>query len=153
MKCRVCLRQRRGFGHFERRSRPPVGAVFHADWRFCSRRCQNIFHAIYEQWIRSSQNVTTPLEKLMIDPSEAERHAMRRCLHPFGNVADTIGFKKPLGEYSEDDALRVIDAIVTAYTEAVTNHHEATHFPSAFFAPVESKSMPRENESLDDLIF
>ena len=89
----------------------------------------------------------------MIDPSDTERAAMRQCLKPFGNIAETIGFKKPLGEYSEDDALRVIDAIVTAYTEAITNHHEATQFPSVFVAPVQSKSIPQDDEVFhDDLI-
>lgn len=40
-----------------------------------------------------------------------------------------IGFSKPLGDYSETEALRVIDAIVTRYTEAMVEHHEASKFP------------------------
>lgn len=65
----------------------------------------------------------------MIDASEIERAAMRACLKNFGSAAATIGFEKPLGAYSEHEALQVIDAIVTGYTEAMVVHHEATQFP------------------------
>jgi hypothetical protein len=36
---------------------------------------------------------------------------------------------KPLGDYSEAEALQVIDAIVTCYTDAMVAHHEATKYP------------------------
>ena len=62
----------------------------------------------------------------MFDPSEIELAAMRRCLKSFGEAAGEIGFDKPLGAYSEAEALRVIDAIVTGYTQAMVEHHEAT---------------------------
>ena len=65
----------------------------------------------------------------MIDPSDAELAAMRKCLRFFGEAAAEIGFAKPLGEYSEAEALQVIDAIVTGYTEAMVEHHEATKYP------------------------
>jgi len=65
----------------------------------------------------------------MIDPSDVELAAMKKCLRSFGEVAEEIGFSKPLGDYSEAEALRVIDAIVTCYTEAMVEHHEATRFP------------------------
>ena len=65
----------------------------------------------------------------MIDASDVERAAMRQCLKAFGEAAGEIGFVKPLGEYSEAEALRVIDAIVTCYTDAMAAHHEATKFP------------------------
>ncbi len=54
----------------------------------------------------------------MIDPSDIELAAMRKCLKSFGEAAGEIGFTKPLGNYSEAEALQVIDAIVTCYTEA-----------------------------------
>ena len=65
----------------------------------------------------------------MIDPSDIEKAAMKTCLKAFGEAAGEIGFGKPLGDYSEVEALRVIDAIVTFYTEAMVEHHEATKFP------------------------
>jgi hypothetical protein len=65
----------------------------------------------------------------MIDPSDVELAAMRSCLKAFGEAAGAIGFTKPLGDYSEAEALRVIDAIVTCYTDAMVVHHEATKFP------------------------
>ena len=65
----------------------------------------------------------------MIDPSDIELGAMRKCLKSFGEAASEIGFDKPLGHYSEAEALQVVDAIVTCYTEAMVEHHEATKFP------------------------
>ena len=65
----------------------------------------------------------------MIDPSDIEIASMKKCLKAFGEAAGEIGFTKPLGDYSEAEALRVIDAIVTRYTEAMVEHHEATKFP------------------------
>lgn len=65
----------------------------------------------------------------MIDPSDAERAAMKTCLKAFGEAASEIGFAKPLGDYAEAEALRVIDAIVTCWTQAMAAHHEATKFP------------------------
>ena len=47
----------------------------------------------------------------------------------FGEAAGEIGFDKPLGSYSEAQALLVIDAIVTCYTDAMVEHHEETKFP------------------------
>ena len=65
----------------------------------------------------------------MIDPSDVELTAMRHCLKAFGEAADEIGFTKPLGDYSEAEALRVIDAIVTCWSDAMVAHHEATKYP------------------------
>ena len=53
----------------------------------------------------------------MIDPSDVELAAMRHCLKAFGEAAGEIGFTKPLGDYSEAEALRVIDAIVTCWSD------------------------------------
>nr|WP_275760736.1 DUF6511 domain-containing protein [Ralstonia pseudosolanacearum] len=55
----------------------------------------------------------------MPETTAQQRAAMRRCLRPFGQVAGEIGFDKPLAHYAEDEALRVIEAIVSAYTEAM----------------------------------
>ena len=50
-------------------------------------------------------------EVAMIDPSDVELAAMKKCLRPFGEAAGGIGFDKPLGAYSEAEALRVIDRL------------------------------------------
>jgi hypothetical protein len=89
----------------------------------------NTFHAMYGNWRRAREEVSLPKGALMIDPSDVELAAMRRCLRYFGEAAQSIGFDKPLGEYSEAQALSVIDAIVTGYSQAMADHHEATRFP------------------------
>ncbi|MFN7159728.1 MAG: DUF6511 domain-containing protein [Erythrobacter cryptus] len=68
-------------------------------------------------------------EVAMIDPSDVELAAMKKCLKAFGEAASEIGFDKPLSAYSEAEALAVIDAIVTCYTEAMVAHHEEAKFP------------------------
>lgn len=129
MKCWVCKRQARGYGHADLRH--PVGDArrYPMDWVFCSRRCQQAFHALYGQWLRVRDGRPPLGEVAMIDPSDVELAAMRKCLKAFGEAASEIGFEKPLGAYSEAEALQVIDAIVTCYTEAMVEHHEATKYP------------------------
>jgi hypothetical protein len=51
---------------------------------------------------------------------------MRQCLKAFGEAAGEIGFDKPLGDYSEAEALQVIDAIVTCYTDAMARTTRAS---------------------------
>ena len=65
----------------------------------------------------------------MIDPSDVELAAMKSCLKAFGEAASEIGFTKPLGDYSEAEALQVIDAIVTCWTDAMVAHHEVSKYP------------------------
>ena len=65
----------------------------------------------------------------MIDPSDVELSAMKTCLKAFGEAAGEIGFTKPLGDYSEAEALQVIDAIVTCWTDAMVAHHEVSKYP------------------------
>ena len=129
MKCWVCKRQARGYGHSDLRH--PVGDArrYPIDWVFCSRRCQQAFHALYGQWLRVQEGRTPKTEVAMIDPSDVELAAMRTCLKAFGAAAEEIGFDKPLGHYSEAEALAVIEAIVTAWTEAMVAHHEASKYP------------------------
>lgn len=129
MKCWICKRQARGYGHADLRH--PVGDArrYPMDWVFCSRRCQQAFHALYGQWRRVQEGYIDKTEVAMIDPSEVERAAMRACLKAFGAAAEAIGFDKPLGAYSEAEALQVIDAIVTGYTDAMVAHHEASKYP------------------------
>lgn len=56
----------------------------------------------------------------MVDPTAMETAAMKACLRPFGEAAGEIGFDKPLGHYSEAEALAVVNAIVTTYLEVMS---------------------------------
>ncbi|NWG75303.1 MAG: hypothetical protein HXY24_11955 [Rubrivivax sp.] len=96
---------------------------------FCSRRCQEAFHALYGNWLRVREGRTDIKGVAMIDPTDAELAAMKKCLKAFGEAAGEIGLTKPLGDYAEAEAMQVIDAIVTCYTEAMVEHHETTKFP------------------------
>ena len=124
-KCWVCQRQARGYGHSDNRFKPGDGRRYPLDWVFCSLRCQNLFHQLYGQTLTAEERG----ERLMIDASEIEMAAMRSCLRAFGSAAERIGFDKPLGAYSETEAMTVIDAIVTRYSEALTEHHEQAIAP------------------------
>ena len=128
-KCWVCQRQARGFGHSDNRHRIGDPRRYPIDWVFCSSRCQDVFHTLYGNWLRVKDGGKRIGEVAMIDPSDVELAAMRKCLKSFGEAAGEIGFAKPLGDYSEAEALRVIDAIVTCYTDAMVEHHEETKFP------------------------
>jgi hypothetical protein len=129
VKCWVCTRQARGFGHTDNQHGIGNPRRYPIDWVFCSQRCQNVFHAMYGNWLKAKDEPGKRREVVMIDPSDIEIASMKKCLKPFGEAAGEIGFTKPLGDYSEAEALRVIDAIVTRYTEAMVEHHEATKFP------------------------
>ena len=129
MKCWVCKRQARGFGHTDNQHGVGNPRRYPIDWVFCSQRCQNVFHAMYGNWLKAKDEPGKRREVVMIDPSDIEIASMKKCLKAFGETAGEIGFTKPLGDYSEAEALRVIDAIVTRYTEAMVEHHEATKFP------------------------
>lgn len=131
-KCWVCQRQARGFGHLDGRYRIADPRRYPLDWVFCSRRCQDIFHTLYGRRLAAEERG----EALMIDASEIERAAMRDCLKAFGAAAEAIGFNKPLSAYSEAEAMTVIDAIVTRYTEALAEHHEQASTPPLRGVPV-----------------
>ena len=65
----------------------------------------------------------------MVDPTAMESAAMKACLRPFGEAAGEIGFDKPLGHYSEAEALAALppgvnpDAVVPLEPVA----HSLTH--------------------------
>jgi hypothetical protein len=129
MKCWVCKRQARGYGHSDIRFKHVDPRHYVMDWVFCSRRCQDVFHQMYGNWQRVQEGRIDKTEVAMIDPSDVELGAMKKCLKAFGEAAGEIGFAKPLGDYAEAEAMRVIDAIVTCYTDAMVEHHEATKYP------------------------
>ena len=129
MRCWICTRETRGFLATDPRF--PIGDPrrYPWDWVFCSRRCQQRFQARYRAWVRVQQGRLAAREAAVVDPTDVERAALRQCLKFFGEAAGEIGFEKPLGAYSEAEALQVIEAIVTAWTEAMAEHHAATRHP------------------------
>ena len=128
MKCWVCSRQARGYGHTENRHRVGDPRRYPVDWVFCSQRCQAAFHQCYGSWARALDH-DMPAEAAVVDATPLERAAMRRCLKFFGEAAAAIGFDKPLGAYSEVEAMSVIDAIVTAYVDEMAAQHERSKYP------------------------
>ena len=75
-----------------------------------------------------------------------EQAARHDCLKALGAAAEQIGFEIPLGQYSQAQALRVIDAIVNHYTQAMAAHHANTVHP-----PI--KEIPSvEDPFIDDAI-
>ena len=127
MKCWVCSREARGLGMTD--TRFPVGDPrrYPIDWAFCSKRCQDIFAKFYSVRVDAEDRGK---EVPVIDATELELAAIRRCLKAFGEAAGEIGFAKPLGDYSEAEALKVCDAIVSCFTDAMAEHHASTAFPA-----------------------
>ena len=128
------------------------------DWAFCSRRCQDTFHLLYGNWKRALDD-GVPEGESMVDVTPLEKAAMRKCLRFFGEVAETIGFDKPLGAYSEIEALAVIEAIVTGYVEEMAVQHETTKFPpvqmpkldAAIHDPIRDAVQASKSDALADL--
>ena len=92
MKCWVCARQARGFGHADVRFKVGHAKRYPLDWVFCSMRCQACFHRLYTAGIRLLDRQIDGKGPLItgddvIDPSEAELSAMRQCLKPLGEAA------------------------------------------------------------------
>jgi hypothetical protein len=51
--------------------------------------------------------------------------AQRACLLALGNAADAVGFAVPLAQYSQTQALHVIDAVIHAYERQQHQHSRA----------------------------
>jgi hypothetical protein len=78
----------------------------------------------------------------MVDVTPLEQAAMRLCLKFFGEAASAIGFDKPLGAYTEAQALSVIEAIVSAYVEEMAAHHERSKYPPVRISGAKAVSDP-----------
>ena len=81
----------------------------------------------------------------MVDATPLEKASLRLCLKFFGEAAGAIGFDKPLGAYTEAEALSVIEAIVTAYVDEMAAHHERAKYP-----PVRMSDTAPINDPLRD---
>ncbi len=84
---------------------------------------------MYGNWVRLKDDLVDCKGDSMLNMTEIERSAMHHCLRAFGDAAGAIGFTKPLGDYSESEALMVIDAIVTCFTQTMVEHHEKSKYP------------------------
>lgn len=105
------------------------------DWIFCSRRCQDCFHRLYAAGVRYLERegalpTAADLGVGVIDPTEAELAAMQQCLKPLGEAASEIGMDRPLSSYTQQEALQLINAVVTTYVEAMVQEHERSKYPS-----------------------
>jgi hypothetical protein len=134
MKCWVCSRQAKGFGHVDLRFKVGHPRRYPIDWIFCSRRCQDCFHRLYVVGIRTFERegrlpTHADLGPGVIDPTEAELAAMEQCLKPLGEAAGEIGMDRPLSSYTQQEALRLINAVVTTYVEAMVQEHERSKYP------------------------
>ena len=127
MKCWICSREARGFGITDTRYSIADPRRYPVDWVFCSKRCQDAFHRFYNLRIDAEDKEK---ELPMIDATAYEQDAIRRCLKAFGEAADEIGFDKPLGQYSESEALKVCDAIISCFVDAMAERHASTAFPA-----------------------
>jgi len=100
------------------------------DWTFCSQRCQACFHGLYAAGVRALEREgTLPTGVGVIDPSEAELAAMQQCLKPLGEATGDIGMDRPLSSYTQQEALALINAVVTTYVETMVQEHERSKYP------------------------
>ncbi len=126
----MCSRQAKGFGHVDFRFKVGHPRRYPIDWIFCSRRCQDCFHRLYAVGIRALEREgTLPTGDGVIDPTDAELAAMEQCLKPLGEAAGEIGMDRPLSSYTQQEALRLINAVVTTYVEAMVQEHERSKYP------------------------
>lgn len=125
MKCWICSREARGFGITDTRYAIGDARRYPARWVFCSKRCQDAFHRFYSVRVEAERKDE---ELPMIDATEFEQAAIRGCLKAFGSAAGEIGYAKPLGDYTEAEALRVVDAIVTCFVNTMADRYGSTGF-------------------------
>ncbi len=132
MECGACASAARGFGHADTRFQVGRAHRYPVDWVFCSQRCQGCFHKLYQAGVRflnRGDARITVKEGEVIDPSEVEMAAMHRCLKPLGEAANEVGMDRALSTYSQEEALLLINAVVTTYVEAMVEAHEAGKYP------------------------
>lgn len=130
MKCWICARQAKGFGHVDLRFKVGHAKRYPLGWVFCSARCQACFHSLYVAGVKAlERDGFVPRGKPVIDPSQAELDAMHMCLKPLGEAASEIGMDRPLSAYTESEAMHLINAVVNAYVQAMVQEHERSQYP------------------------
>ncbi len=109
-RCWICGKQARGFAHLDlhRPKTPPA-------WAFCSKRCQDVFHQVYGAWFKAHQHQ----KEASFMPERNPNPNLPMLLKAFGQAGEKVGFDKPLGSYSKEEAVLVIQAIIDAYLSSV----------------------------------
>lgn len=148
MQCWICKRQAQGYNHADIRFEATDPRHHPSDWVFCSRCCLERFNTLYHRWLNVHNGRLDASEVIMIDPTDVERAALRQSMKSLGEVAGAVGFDKPLGHYTEAEALQVVTAIVSGYIEAMGAHHAATRYP-----PVRGAPTPHDPLLADEIPF
>jgi hypothetical protein len=104
LTCTICRRQPRGFGWFDPTFRVSDPRRDESRRRFCSLRCLSLFARRAER-------------SAVVDPTELEQSAMAAALAPLGEYVGSIGMDRPLADYSRDEALTLIEVVVTAFQD------------------------------------
>ena len=58
----------------------------------------------------------------MIDKTHLEELALASALSPLGEIVTEIGMEKPLAEYTREEALTMIEVVVSAYQKYILEH-------------------------------
>ena len=58
----------------------------------------------------------------MIDKTHLEELALAAALPFLGEIATEIGMEKPLAEYTREEALTLIEVVVSAYQKYILEH-------------------------------
>jgi len=64
----------------------------------------------------------------MIDPTDFELKCMEGCLKYFGEYVEELGFARTFGSLSKEEALTIIEVVVTAYEDAMREGSEEIPF-------------------------
>ena len=107
MKCWVCKRQARGYGHTDGRFQTADPRRYVLDWVFCSRRCQDAGSAIAQR------------NNGMIDKTAREARAIRDARTLFAEALTDLGLMEPFFHRSAEDIDRLIEAAVTGYIDSM----------------------------------
>lgn len=70
---------------------------------------------------------------MMVDPTAAERAAIRAALKPAAEKLEEIGWQTRLCELSEPQVLTLIEIVVTGYQDALREYELATTDPEVPF--------------------
>jgi len=126
VNCWACGKPAAGFSHLDLRYTPSDARRYRARWAFCSRRCQDAFHLLYD--IRRQRDPAA-IEDLVPMTLPLSPAAQRACLQAVGGIAEHIGFDVPVGRYNRDQALQLVEAVIAAY-ETCLQADAGARFPT-----------------------
>ena len=90
-----------GYGHTGQPSRCRQSRRYPIDWVFCLTTLpKRVSCAVRQLAAGQGRSHRQTKGVAMIDPSDVELAAMKKCPKAFGEAAGEIGFTKPLGDYS-----------------------------------------------------